>query len=78
MPKLSPREVRYEGGNWLEEPDAAKKHGFASVQPLSGLHEFLARRRGTSGPETLWTRLSERDEVNFGRQEALSPRRRAG
>ena len=70
IPKLSPVEVRYEGGNWLEEPDAARKHGFASIQPLSGLHEFLARRRGVSGPVTLWTRLSERDEVNFGRVDA--------
>jgi Xaa-Pro aminopeptidase len=70
IPKLSPVEVRYEGGNWLEEPEAARKHGFASIQPLSGLHEFLARRRGVSGPVTLWTRLSERDEVNFGRVDA--------
>jgi Xaa-Pro aminopeptidase len=70
MPKLSPREVRYEGGNWLEAPDAAKKYGYASVQPLSGLLEFLARRRGISGAETLWARLSERDEVNFNRQES--------
>jgi Xaa-Pro aminopeptidase len=67
IPKLSSVEVRYEGGNWLEEPDAAKKYGFASIQPLSGLNEFLARRRGASGPLTMWTRLSERDEVNFGR-----------
>ena len=70
IPKLSPVEVRYEGGNWLEEPDAARKHGFASIQPLSGLHEFLARRRGVSGPVSLWMRLSERDEVNFGRVDA--------
>jgi Xaa-Pro aminopeptidase len=70
MPKLSPVEVRYEGGNWLEESEAARKYGFASVQPLSALNEFLARQRGTSGQQTLWTRLSERDEVNFGRLDA--------
>jgi Xaa-Pro aminopeptidase len=70
IPKLSPTEIRYEGGNWLDEADGARAHGFASVQPLSGLHEFLARRRGISGPLTLWTRLSERDEVNFGRVDA--------
>jgi Xaa-Pro aminopeptidase len=70
IPKLTPVEVRYEGGNWLEEPEGAKKHGFASIQPLSGLNEFLARRRGRSGPVTLWTRLSERDEVNLGRVDA--------
>jgi len=47
IPKLSAIEVRYEGGNWLEEADAARKYGFASIQPLTGLQEFLARRRGT-------------------------------
>jgi Xaa-Pro aminopeptidase len=70
IPKLSPTEIRYEGGNWLEEPDAAKKYGFASIQPLSNLQEFLARRRGVAGEQTLWTRLSERDEVNYGRVDA--------
>ena len=69
LPKLSPAEVRYEGPNWLEEPDAARKHGFASIQPLSAMPEFLARRRG-AGSETLWTRLSERDAVNHGRADA--------
>jgi Xaa-Pro aminopeptidase len=67
MPKLSATEVRYEGGNWLEEADAATRYGFASVQPLTALHEFLARRRGTAGTEVLWTRLSERDYVSHGR-----------
>src|SRR5687768_7808757 len=28
MPKLSAGEIRYEGPNWLEEPDAARKYGF--------------------------------------------------
>ncbi len=67
MAKLSATEVRYEGANWLEEPDAAGKYGFSSIQPLTGLHEFLARRRGTTGAEVLWTRLSERDYVNHSR-----------
>jgi Xaa-Pro aminopeptidase len=70
LPKLSATEIRYEGGNWLEEADAAKKYGFATIQPLSSLQEFLARRRGVGGEQTLWTRLSERDEVNFGRVDA--------
>jgi Xaa-Pro aminopeptidase len=67
LPKLSATEIRYEGGNWLDEPDAAKKYGFASIQPLTGLHEFLARRRSTAGTEQLWTRLSERDVVDRSR-----------
>jgi Xaa-Pro aminopeptidase len=79
MPKLSPTEIRYEGPNWLEEPDAAKKYGFASIQPLSAMHEFLARRRGAPGTETLWTRLSERDTVSEGRVDiAISTARRLG
>ena len=67
MPQLSANEIRYEGANWLEEAGAAKKYGFASIRPLTTLHEFLARRRGTGGTELLWTRLSERDYINSGR-----------
>jgi Xaa-Pro aminopeptidase len=67
LPKLSATEIRYEGGNWLEEADAANKYGFASIQPLSTLHEFLARRRPAAGSEQLWARLSERDLVDRSR-----------
>jgi Xaa-Pro aminopeptidase len=77
MPKLSPSEIRYEGPNWLEEPDAARKYGFASIQPLSAMHEVLARRRGAPDTDLLWTRLSERDTVNEGRADiAISTGRR--
>jgi Xaa-Pro aminopeptidase len=67
MPKLSATEIRYEGANWLEEPEATAAYGFSSIQPLTALHEFLARRRSTAGNEILWTRLSERDYVNHSR-----------
>lgn len=67
LPKLTAREIRYEGGNWLEESDAAKKYRFAAIQPLTELQEFLARRRTAAGSQVLWTRLSERDFVNEGR-----------
>jgi Xaa-Pro aminopeptidase len=67
LPRLTATEIRYEGGNWLEERDAAREHGFTSIQPLTALHDALARRRGQSGPSVLWTRLSERDEVNHSR-----------
>jgi len=70
MPKLSATEIRYEGGNWLDEPDAARTHGFTTIQPLQAMHEFLARRRSVPGSDTLWTRLSERDTVNGGRTDA--------
>ena len=69
VPTLSPGEIRYEGPNWLDELGAARTYGFASIQPLRALHEFLARRRGVPGSETLWTRLSERDTVNNGRSD---------
>ena len=56
LPKLTPVQVRYEGGNWLDESDAAKAHAFASIQSIAALGEFLGRRRGVSGrprqPET--------------------------
>jgi Xaa-Pro aminopeptidase len=69
LPKPTATEIRYEGGNWLDEPEAAKTHGFVSIQPLTGLHEFLARRRSTPGTERLWMRLSERDYVDRARSE---------
>ena len=67
LPKLSPNEIRYEGGNWLDDPQAPRRYGLASIQPLTALHEFLARRRAIAGAETMWVRLSERDEVNQSR-----------
>lgn len=70
LPKLSAAEIRYEGPNWLDEAEAGRKYGFASIQPLAAMPEFLARRRVSAGPETLWTRLSERDTVNHGRIDA--------
>jgi Xaa-Pro aminopeptidase len=77
LPKLSERQIRYEGANWLEEAGAARKYGFASIQALSGLHEFLARRRLTPGYEQLWMRLSERDYVDSGRDDvAINTARR--
>ena len=77
MPKMTPGQIRYEGPNWLEEPDTARAHGFASLQPLTALPEFLARRRGIAGADAVWTRLSERDTVNSGRtDEAINTARR--
>ena len=38
LPKLTPTQVRYEGGNWLDEPDAAKAHGFTSILPIPLAH----------------------------------------
>ena len=70
LPKLTAVQIRYEGGNWLDEPDAAKAHAFSSIQPISALGEFLGRRRGVSGEEAFWTRLSERDDVGGGRIDA--------
>lgn len=67
LPAQTDAEIRYEGANWLQEPEAAARHGVQSIQPLAGLHEFLARRRGVAGADRLWVRLSERDTVNHGR-----------
>lgn len=77
LPRLSPSEIRFEGGNWLDEPDAARKRGFSSVQPLQALHEYLARRRTFTDADVLWTRLSERDIVNGSRTDvAITTARR--
>src|ERR1051325_4218330 len=66
LPKLTPVQIRYEGGNWLDEPDAAKAHALTSIQPITNLGEFLGRRRGLSGREAFWPRRWERDGVGGG------------
>jgi Xaa-Pro aminopeptidase len=78
MPKLSRSQVQFTGGNWLDESDAAKKYGLASVQPITALREFLAGR--VDGPsQIVWTRLSDRDVIDQARSEITTEvaRRRA-
>ena len=70
LPKLSAAEIRFEGPNWIEEPDAPRTYGFASIQPLQTLDEFLSGRRTVPGADIVWTRLSERDTVNSSRTDA--------
>ena len=77
LPEQSAAEIRSDGRNWLGQPDIVKARGFASVQPLTMLNEALARRRGSGGPQRLWVRLSERDEVDDSRlNKAVSLARR--
>jgi Xaa-Pro aminopeptidase len=66
LPKQPPRQIEVDGPNWLEDKDAAKTRGFAAIHPLPYLEEFLARRRNAA-PQTLYVRLSERDEVDMSR-----------
>lgn len=68
LPRQDASELRADGPNWLLQPDAAKTWGFEAIQPLDMLTEVLARRR-TLGPQTLWLRLSEPDEVSDGRRD---------
>ena len=67
LPKQGAAEIRSNGRNWLEDPASAKAWGFASIQPVTMLYEFLARRRGAQGTQALWVRLSSRDEVDLSR-----------
>lgn len=68
LQKLSATELQFEGGNWLDEQDAARKHGFASVQPMSALSVFLEDRSKLPAG-TVWVRMHEADEVDLGRDE---------
>jgi Xaa-Pro aminopeptidase len=77
LPPQSEAEIRSDGRNWLGQTDAAARWKFTSVQPLALLNEVLARRRGSGGPQVLWLRLSERDEVDDSRaNKAVSLARR--
>lgn len=69
LPAQTEAEVRYEGANWLRDPDGATAHGFTSIRPLDTLTQYLAAVRDTPGIERLWVRLSERDSVNHGRRD---------
>jgi Xaa-Pro aminopeptidase len=70
LPAQSAGEIRSDGKNWLTSGEAQAR-GFEGILPLTELNEFLARRRAmASGPPTLWTRLSEADEVDGGRRDS--------
>jgi Xaa-Pro aminopeptidase len=79
MPKLSATHVQFNGGNWLDESDAARKYGLASLQPLSALAGFLTARHGNGARGPMWVRLSDRDEIDQSRDEIRTgvTRRRA-
>jgi Xaa-Pro aminopeptidase len=72
LPKLTAGEIRYEGGNWLEEKDAARARSFASIRTLQELQEFLSGRRDVADTSALWARLSARDTVNSGRDDTAA------
>jgi Xaa-Pro aminopeptidase len=67
LPEQGAGEIRSDGENWLSQGDQAKERGFTAIRPLNELTEFLVRRRGGFGVQTLWTRLSEHDEVDDSR-----------
>lgn len=79
MPRLSATQVQFNGGNWLDETDAARKYGLSSVQPLSALAEFLTTRQGDRAGGTMWVRFADRDEIDQSRGEIRTgiARRRA-
>jgi Xaa-Pro aminopeptidase len=68
VPRLPASTVLFSGGNWLDEPESAARHGVASVRPISELEAFLAARK-ESGVGTVWARLGPADVVDRGRQE---------
>ena len=62
------REASRDGWNWLYQEGAAKEHGFEEIRALNYFEEFLARRR-VSGRQTLYVRMSERDEMDLSRSD---------
>ncbi len=69
LPPQNASEVRSDGKNWLTMGDQAKPRGFTAIAPITELGEFLARRRAGGAGRPLYTRLSERDEVDDSRGE---------
>jgi Xaa-Pro aminopeptidase len=68
VPRLPAGTVLFQGGNWLNDADSARKRGVASVQPISALEDFLAARRA-EGLTSVWARLGHPDMVDRGRYE---------
>lgn len=68
VPQLPAGTVLFEGGNWLNDADSARKHAVASVDPLTALQDFLAARRA-EGITQLWARLAPPDFVDRARYE---------
>ena len=67
LPQQSDADVRYEGANWLRDPNAAARFGLASIQPLSALEVFLLARQTEPAISRLWLRLGTSDTINHGR-----------
>ena len=68
------REASRDGWNWLYQDGAAEEWGFREIRPMHYLEEFLARRR-VSGTQVVYTRLSERDDMDGARGDARSSAR---
>jgi Xaa-Pro aminopeptidase len=69
LPPQNASEIRSDGKNWLTLGDQATPRGFTAIQPITELSEFLARRRAGGAGRPVYTRLSERDEVDDSRGE---------
>jgi Xaa-Pro aminopeptidase len=69
LPPQNAGEIRSDGRNWLTLGDQAAPRGFEAILPITELAEFLARRHLRGGSRPVYTRLSERDEVDDSRGE---------
>jgi Xaa-Pro aminopeptidase len=67
LPPQNASEIRSDGRNWLTLGDQAGPRGFTGLLPIAELAEFLVRRRIGGSAHPVYTRLSERDEVDDSR-----------
>jgi Xaa-Pro aminopeptidase len=70
LPRQTEREIRYEGANLLADPEGLGKSGLSGVYDLSYFDEYLSRM-GSRTPQTMWIRLSPRDDVDNARWEHM-------
>lgn len=68
VPQKTEREKRFEGGNSLDDPQAAEKLGLKAVYPVSYFEEFLARL-ATRPEAVVYLRLSPGDTISEARSE---------
>jgi Xaa-Pro aminopeptidase len=68
LPRQSAGDIRANGKNWLEDPDAGRPWGFTAIRPIEELPGVIARLSLSPDP-ALWMRMQPGDESDINRGE---------
>jgi Xaa-Pro aminopeptidase len=71
LPRQRASDIRANGKNWLEDPEAGKRSGFTDIRPIEDLPGMLGRVALSPDP-TVWLRLQPGDESDINRGEHIN------